>query len=88
MFGNIGHNMNEHDKLEIAEKFARDNLEKCCRELLEWRTGGILCDNAVRELADLCSFAGHSALAVAQDIITQEALEYIANANQIHDRQK
>lgn len=63
---------------ERAVLFAHDQLPQCCAELLAWRTTGVLPEGKVRELAELCSFAGHHALGLAQSLVQDAALEQLA----------
>lgn len=70
---------NNFEKLEEAKRFVKDNLEECCRELIEWHDTSILCDGKVREVAKLCSFAGRDALPVAESLIKMAAYERICN---------
>ena len=71
--------LDNNDKLEEAKCFIRDNLEECCRELLEWHDTAILCTGKVREAAKKCSFAGRDALALAEGLIEREAMLHIIN---------
>lgn len=68
-----------NEKLEEAKRLIRENLETCCRELLEWHDSGILRDGKVREIARLCSFAGSSALSLAEGLIERAAIEHVCN---------
>lgn len=70
---------NNFEKLEEAKRFAKDNLEECCRELIEWHDSSVLRDGKVRELAKILSFTGHVTLSVAESLIKRVAYEHICN---------
>lgn len=71
--------MSSKEKLEEAKKFVSDNLEECCRELLEWHDVGVLKDGKIRELANLCSFADYMKFNVAENLVKRAALEHICD---------
>jgi len=60
---------------ELGHKFCQDNLVELCRELLEWKTIGVLRGNKLRELAFLFPFADHSAMSVAEECVKKEAMK-------------
>lgn len=59
---------------ERAEEFCSLHLVQCCRELAEWGKTSVLCDGKVRELAQLFSYAGHSALSLAEAEVKRQAV--------------
>lgn len=71
-------------QLQEAQEYTQRHLAELAYELLEWHKTGILRDGKVRELARLCDFAGPSALAVAEKLISDECLEIVARA-QTHE---
>ncbi len=63
---------------EAALGFARTHLRACAGEILIWRRTGMLPDGVVREMGELCGYAGDNALQVAESLIVDVALRRAA----------
>ena len=62
-------------------KFARENLSECASDILEWRRTGMLPDGSFQKLARMLEdVTGQrdTSFAVAREIVTTVALEYVA----------
>lgn len=66
------------EAMNQAKQFCRSNLKQCCDDMADWDKTGVLRNGKLRELSDLCSFAGHSDLAVAKGIVTMEAIRFVS----------
>lgn len=63
-----------------AESLARENLQQCAREVMEWRKTGILQDGKIREMEKLLdSVDNMQSTRMAEDIVLNLALEQFAN---------
>jgi hypothetical protein len=65
--------------MALAEKFCKENLAECCREIIDWHKTGILCDGKTRELAHILEFLRHESLTVAESMIFIASIEMVAN---------
>lgn len=70
---------NLKQRLADAQAFCDHYLQQCCVELIQLDETAVLPPGRVRELASLCSFAGHNALSVAQALIKIAALKAVAD---------
>lgn len=67
------------EQREAAQAFCREHLKECCEEMVEYSETAVLRNGRVRELARMCSFAQHDALAVAEAMVKHEALKAVAS---------
>lgn len=67
------------EQLSVAQAFCAEHLQQCCVELIELDEKAVLPHGKVRELAQLCSFAQHNALSVAQAMVKIAALKAVAD---------
>jgi cell division GTPase FtsZ len=77
--------MTNNELQQQAYLFARSNLVECCKELLELADTAVLQNGKVRELRQMCSYAGSSAMGVAESLIKRAAFEAVVEK---HDEQR
>ncbi len=64
--------------LHTARTFARDHLVPCARDLLTWRTTGVLPAGRLRDLGEIFRpLSDHDALQLAERAVERAALEYV-----------
>lgn len=61
-----------------ARVFALAHLAECCAEIVEMQATSILREGRVRELAKMFSFAGDSALTLAENEVKRLAMQKVA----------
>jgi hypothetical protein len=61
-------------QLETARQYTALHIVTLARELLERDETGVLPNGRMRELRDLCTFAGIQAMLVAESLVKKQAL--------------
>lgn len=65
-------------QLQKAQEYTKTYLFELSEDVLEWHNTTILHEHSkVRELATMLSFAGASSLNLAEQLISEAALEYV-----------
>lgn len=76
--------MDVNDLLTVANKYVDDHLVELCYEQLQLQTGQMNSGDLphVTKLRELCAYAGHSAIRMAEGLIAQAAMSRVAIGSQ------
>lgn len=62
-----------------SEAFAEQHLEDLCQEILDWSETGVLCDDLLRQLADMWRpYEDHHSITIAESFVKAAAFRRIA----------